>query len=159
MRKTIVLVAGLALLALVNFTIVQREQLLTEGRVVLLELAPVDPRSLMQGDYMQLNYRLGADTMDHGLMTSPRPHVVARRDAQGIATVLRLHGQEQALAADELLIELTPKNGRWTLVSDAWFFREGEAGRWATARYGEFRVMPDGRALLVGLRGAELKPL
>jgi uncharacterized membrane-anchored protein len=94
-----------------------------------------------------------------GLMSTPRPRVVARRDAQGIASVLRLQPEGGALAADELLIELTPKDGRWTLVTDAWFFREGEAQRWAAARYGEFRVAPDGRALLVGLRGADLKPL
>ncbi|XOT97907.1 GDYXXLXY domain-containing protein, partial [Alcaligenes pakistanensis] len=28
------------------------------GQTVLLELAPVDPRSLMQGDYMSLNFAL-----------------------------------------------------------------------------------------------------
>ena len=54
---------------------------------------------------------------------------------------------------------LTPKDGNWVLVSDAWFFKEGEAARWEKARYGEFRVLPDGRALLVGMRGPELEKL
>jgi uncharacterized membrane-anchored protein len=45
------------------------------------------------------------------------------------------------------------------LVTDAWFFAEGEAERWQAARYGEFRVDDSGRALLVGLRGAALQPL
>jgi uncharacterized membrane-anchored protein len=63
------------------------------------------------------------------------------------------------LAVDEMRIELTPKNGTWVLVSDAWFFREGEADRWSRAKYGEFRVDPAGKALLVGLRGPELAPL
>jgi len=154
------LVAGALLVLLVaNVGIWQKETLIASGQPVFVELAPVDPRSLMQGDYMRLNFRLGADTRDLGLMSTPRPRVVARRDAQGIATVLRLHVEGTPPAADELLIELTPKDGRWTLVSDAWFFREGEAERWAAARYGEFRVLPDGRALLVGLRGAGLQPL
>ena len=56
-------------------------------------------------------------------------------------------------------IELTPKDGRWTLVTNAWFFAEGEAKRWEGAKYGEFRVDADGRALLVGLRGAKLEAL
>ncbi len=81
-----------------------------------------------------------------------------RRDAQGVATAVRLD-DGTPLAADELCIELTPKGGRWILVTDAWFFSEGEAQRWAAARFGEFRVQADGRALLVGLRGADLKPL
>ncbi|MFX7329222.1 GDYXXLXY domain-containing protein, partial [Acinetobacter baumannii] len=34
----------------------QKEMLLKEGQLVLLPLAPVDPRSLMQGDYMALRY-------------------------------------------------------------------------------------------------------
>ena len=56
-------------------------------------------------------------------------------------------------------MELSPKGGRWLVVTDAWFFREGEAERWARARYGEFRLLPDGRAVLVGLRGPALEAL
>jgi uncharacterized membrane-anchored protein len=63
------------------------------------------------------------------------------------------------LAADELRITLTPKNGQWILVSDAWYFREGDAPLWEKARYGEFRVLPDGTALLVGMADADLKPI
>ena len=62
----------------------------------------------------------------------------------------------EALGANELRIELNPKNGQWTLVTDAWFFREGEAERWQRARFGEFRVGADGRALLVGLSDERL---
>lgn len=40
MRKLIAVAAGLVILLLVNFTIYQREQLLENGRIVLLELAP-----------------------------------------------------------------------------------------------------------------------
>ena len=44
-----------------NGSIWQREQLLGSGRVVILELAPVDPRSLMQGDYMALTFAAGRE--------------------------------------------------------------------------------------------------
>ena len=44
-------------------------------------------------------------------------------------------------------------------MTDAWYFKEGEAARWARAKYGEFRVDASGRALLVGLRGPELEAL
>lgn len=154
------LIAGAALVAVVaNVGIWQKERLIAQGTPVFVELAPADPRSLMQGDFMTLRFRLGADVGDVGLLSTPRPRVVARRDARGVATVLRLHADGTPTAPDELLIELTPKNGHWTLVTDAWFFREGEAARWAAARYGEFRVAPDGRALLVALRGPKLEPL
>lgn len=153
-------VAAIAVLAVANVGIWQKERLIAQGRPVFVELAPVDPRSLMQGDYMTLNFRLPGEVRERlgPMIGANRPRLVARIDARGVATPLRLD-DGSALGADELRIELTPRRGRWVLVSDAWFFKEGEAERWQPARFGEFRVMPDGRALLVGLRGAELKPL
>jgi uncharacterized membrane-anchored protein len=150
----------LAVLAVVNVGIRQKEQIIANGQPVLVELAPVDPRSLMQGDYMRLDYRLPEDLrrqLAHSPV-GPHPHVVAQRDARGVATLRRLD-DGSALGPGELRIELTPKDGRWVLVSDAWFFREGEAARWASAKYGEFRVDAQGRALLVGLRDAALRKL
>ena len=53
MRRIVVIVTAVAVLAFVNVVVVQRERLLEHGRIVRLELAPVDPRSLMQvqGEY------------------------------------------------------------------------------------------------------------
>ncbi len=150
----------LATLVVANVGVGQKESLLARGRPVFVELAPVDPRSLMQGDFMRLNFRLpdGGPGDVEALRGSARPQVVAKLDERGVATLLRLHRGE-ALATDELRIELAPKGGRWVLVTDAWFFREGEAKRWAGAKYAEFRVEPGGRALLVGLRGPALEAL
>ena len=61
MRRIVAVVAGLVVLVVVNWSIYDREQLLAEGRVVLLPLAPVDPRSLMQGDYMALRFAVADD--------------------------------------------------------------------------------------------------
>ena len=155
------LLAGLLLVLLVaNGGIWQKEQLIASGEPVFIALAPADPRSLMQGDFMRLNF-LGftafeeLDSLDR---RTARPHVVLLRDARGVATV---QGRDDGkpLAPGALRMELTPKEGRWVLVTDAWFFREGEAARWEKARFGEFRVLPDGRALLVGMRGENLEPL
>jgi uncharacterized membrane-anchored protein len=84
--------------------------------------------------------------------------VIARTDARGVATLLRLD-DGAPLAPGEFSIQLVAKNGNWTIATDAWFFKEGEGARWAGARYGEFRVDAGGRALLVGLRGADLRTL
>jgi uncharacterized membrane-anchored protein len=148
----------LATLVVAQGAIREKEGLIARGRPVFVPLAPVDPRSLMQGDYMRLNFSLpdAGARADLGLLRGQRPHVVARLDARGVATLVRLHRPGEPLGANELHIELTPKNGQWTLVTDAWFFREGDAARWQTARFGEFRVAADGRALLVGLTDDKL---
>jgi uncharacterized membrane-anchored protein len=160
LSRGLIALALVATLAVVNAGIFQKERLIAEGRPVFVELAPVDPRSLMQGDYMRLNFRLPADVqqgLDGLLTTRSRPQVVARQDARGVATLLRIDVPGEALGSDEMRIELTPKGGRWILVSDAWFFRVGDAARWSGARYGEFRVAGDGRALLVGMADAGLR--
>jgi uncharacterized membrane-anchored protein len=153
-------IAAVLVLLVANGGIWQKENLIAHGQPLFVPLAPVDPRSLMQGDYMALRFDLPDDMAfaDTPLASGQRPHVVARRDARGIAT--DLHPDLGApLSSDELRVELSPKNGNWVLVTDAWFFKEGEGERWAQAKYGEFRVTPDGRALLVGLRGENLGAL
>jgi len=159
-QRAAIATSASAVLLVANLGIWQKEALIAHGQPVFVELAPVDPRSLMQGDFMRLNFRLPADLqrLDGDLLRAQRPHAVARRDERQVLTLLRLD-DGTPLAADELRIELTPKDGRWIVVTDAWFFREGEAQRWSGARFGEFRVDDSGRALLVGLRGPDLQPL
>src|SRR5687767_1384940 len=60
-RSAVVIATAVIALTAVNMSIAQKARLLAEGRVVLLELAPVDPRSLMQGDYMDLRFRVADD--------------------------------------------------------------------------------------------------
>ncbi|MES2635117.1 MAG: GDYXXLXY domain-containing protein [Pseudomonadota bacterium] len=157
------MIAGAAAtLAVANYSIWQKESLIASGQKVFVALAPVDPRSLMQGDFMRLNYNIPT-TDDASLqqgMADARPHVIAQRDpVTGVATLVRVAPSNAPLAAGEIRIELTPIGGRWMLVSDSWFFREGDGDRWQAARYGEFRVAPDGKALLVGMADANLKTI
>ena len=48
----IILINLILLLVYFNGSIISKEDLLKNGKLILLELAPVDPRSLKQGDYM-----------------------------------------------------------------------------------------------------------
>lgn len=147
-----------ATLAVVNLGIRDKEALIAGGRPVFIELRPADPRSLLQGDYMRLDFRMPVE-VEGGfgeLSGAQRPKVVATIDARGVAEVRRRDNGEP-LAADEIRLELTQKGGAWIIVSDAWFFREGEAAKWQAAKYGEFRVAADGRALLVGLADGALR--
>jgi uncharacterized membrane-anchored protein len=156
-RLAIALTA-LATLAVVNVGIWEKENIIAQGQPVFVELAPVDPRSLMQGDYMRLAFHVpGAVGTALGAPSGERRLVVARLDGRGVATLLRPASPGESPADGELLVELTPKGGRWGLASDAWYFKEGDGKRWEAARYGEFRVAADGQVLLVGMADAELR--
>ncbi len=155
-RNVAIACCALATLAIANAGIWQKEGLIANGRPLFVELAPVDPRSLMQGDYMRLRFRMPPDLAIE--RTYKRPYAVGRIDARGVVTLLRLD-QGSPLAPDEISVELTKCAGGWSLASDSWSFAEGDGARWARAKYGELRVDAKGHALLVGMRGPALEPL
>jgi uncharacterized membrane-anchored protein len=137
----------------VDYSIYGKESIIRSGETIYLDLAPVDPRSLMQGDYMALRFRLAAEidswrNADGRERARTAPLTV---DERGIATLG---------APGSLEIAFTIRQGEVWLGTNAYFFEEGTADRYAEARYGEFRIDPSsGEAVLVGLRDAELNPL
>jgi uncharacterized membrane-anchored protein len=159
MRKAVALLAGLLVLAFVNFGIYGREKLVGDGGLVLLRLAPVDPRSLMQGDYMRLRFEV-ADQAEAaaGARQVGDGRIVLALDANRVGTYRRMD-DGRPLAPGEALIGYRLRNGTGRLTTDSYFFEEGRAYAYAPAAYGEFRVAPDGEAILTGLRGPRLEPL
>lgn len=67
----------------IGYQVYSNETLLQNGETIVLELQPVDPRSLLQGDYVELNYTVSQleDTSidDNGPIT-----IVLRKNTQGI---------------------------------------------------------------------------
>ena len=61
LTRALAAAAVVLVLAAVNWKIAAKERIKTHGEIVLLDLAPVDPRSLMQGDYMALRFALTRD--------------------------------------------------------------------------------------------------
>ena len=51
MKTNWIVATLLMILALMNHAIWQKQQHLSQGEEVILKLTPVDPRSMMQGDY------------------------------------------------------------------------------------------------------------
>ncbi|HYD82243.1 MAG TPA: GDYXXLXY domain-containing protein [Paucimonas sp.] len=156
MHKLVAVLATLAALAAVNLNIHGRERLLAEGRVVLLELAPVDPRSLMQGDYMALRFRIANEAFGRDRLGAAKDgHIVAKVDGRGVASFARFADAAVPLAAGEVLLRYRIRDRQPKFATNAFFFQEGHADRYQHARYGEFRVAPDGDMILTALRDAD----
>ena len=166
MKTTALVRAGiLAALALVAGATLQavldKERIIAQGRVVLVELAPVDPRSLMQGDYMALRFAIddALPRAEGEASAAPPPrfaHVAL--DADGRA---RLVAVARTLPAgpNEVGLRIRSRDGRYSIGPNGFFFQEGRAADFGTARWGEFRVAPDGTALLTHLRDEALNRL
>ncbi|MFS0919291.1 GDYXXLXY domain-containing protein [Brevibacillus sp. 179-C 1.1 NHS] len=90
-RKALVLVPVLLLqFALIGYQVWSSETILARGKTVKLELAPLDPRSLLQGDYVRLDYTIS--TLDQQEMDSgDKIRVVLRQQANGVYSYSGFH--------------------------------------------------------------------
>ena len=170
MNKTItgprwlILLGTLLVLGALNFAIVGKERIKRTGEVVYLRLAPVDPRSLMQGDYMALRFVL-VQALDQSLGRSAAGVTPSPREGEVRYASVSLAPDRVATLADAsspatLKLRFRIRNGQVWLGTNAFFFQEGDAQRFSGARYGEFRVdRESGEAVLVGLRDDALNAL
>ncbi len=151
-------VAGLALaLALANWTIFQKRAVVHNGRILLLELRPADPRSLFQGDYMAL--ALADDTMPDAATISTLPYrgtVIMALDGNGVGRFSRLD-DEASLKAGELRVQYRRhqdwRGPRLDYGAQSFFFQEGDAELYRNAKYALLRVAEDGSTVLTDLAG------
>lgn len=154
--RAFMLAGALLVLAAVNYSIYGKERVIGSGETIYLELAPVDPRSIMQGDYMALRFRL-AETIEASLL---RAAPTATQRAAVVLDHRRVATLSAATGDSALHIRYRIRNGTVWLGTNAYFFEEGTASRFADARYGEFRLdRSSGEAVLVGLRDVEMRAL
>ncbi|MEM6902521.1 MAG: GDYXXLXY domain-containing protein, partial [Pseudomonadota bacterium] len=154
---------GLALIgAVAGHGIMAREQVIATGKTVLLPLAPVDPRSLIQGDYMTL--RLEPDILPPGdieprigliELDIDRDGVVIGRAKQASLGAISLDRPQDAV--DRVTLRYHPqrggfgRGGRVEYGIDSFFFQEGHATHYAQARFAVLKVAADGASVLTGL--------
>lgn len=156
-RLTRLLLAAAFLLVLAAVAMVVRgyERTLEEGRIILAQLAPVDPRSLMQGDYMALRFaiddELAARAAGPGPARLPR-YAWLSVDPEGRASLAALADDLPPAGDGRVAVRIRVRGGQPSIGPNAFFFQEGSADRYEAARWGEFRVGPGGRTLLTHLR-------
>jgi uncharacterized membrane-anchored protein len=150
--RALIAIGALLVLGGVNYSLFAKEQIKRHGDVMYLDLRPVDPRSLMQGDYMALRFAVADEIR--------RQHAVGEEFVS-----LQLNADRVARIPDRgstgsLRVHYRMRDGLVWLGTNAYFFEEGDAARFANARYARFRVDPQtGEAVLVALCDAQLKEL
>lgn len=154
LARVITALGAILVLLTVNHSIRAKEQIISTGELIYLALAPVDPRSLMQGDYMALRFQLADQLNTQRAENLANLHALIVLDERQVATLA-----QRGFSTDRF-IRYRLRNGRVWLGTNAYFFEEGSADRFADARFGEFRLDRDsGEAVLVGLRDDNLKAL
>ncbi|WP_394129439.1 GDYXXLXY domain-containing protein [Shewanella maritima] len=161
----------LVILTAVNWQIYSKEQHLAHGQRLLFKLAPVDPRSLMQGDYMALRFALadavraeikslqrqqveGEASFDDALPSDG--YIVVQLDEHQVAHFISLD-LGQTLLDNQLRVQYRWRNHQVKLASNAFFFQEGHAKFYEEAEYGEFRLNAKGEPLLTAMYDEHLQ--
>ncbi len=156
-RLLIMWAVAALVLVVTNVLIFQKERLLASPQSILLELTPVDPRSMIQGDYMALAYAIAREAPEQNVPIDGQ--LVVAVGADTVARYLHVYAPSTALAPGELLLRYRIRNGLLHIGSEAFFFQEGTAAAYEQARYAELRVDSSGESLLVGLRGPKREVL
>ena len=169
----------IVLLGAVNYKVQQFEDVLATGKPVVLKIAPADPRSLMQGDYMVLNYAILSELqqsqfssesnesnettgIDELSPSGKKAYILVHLDKNHVATFCEAQSE---IPTD--FKHCTPNvylpiryNGSWhpKLPSQDYFFAEGKGEHYAQAEYAEYRFK-DGILLLARLLDKDLKGL
>ena len=153
--RIIVLAVMIAIvLVVINLEIAGKERIIEDGTTVLLRLAPRDPRSLMQGDYMALRYSIVGDVARQAerLDKDDGIAVIALGEFNEAKFIGLYDGR--AIQQGQHLLRYRKRGESVRLASDAFFFEEGSGPDYSGARFGEVRINADGDAVLVGLRDA-----
>ncbi len=154
-RLIVLAVTVMSVLVIVNAQILLKERIVRQGDTLLLRLAPRDPRSLLQGDYMALRYAMAGEVSQLAAAAGLADgRIVVERLPNGEAGLVGLY-EDQVLSENQRLLRFRRRGESVRLASDAYFFEEGQWQVYADARFGEVRVDGDGDAVLTGLRDAD----
>jgi uncharacterized membrane-anchored protein len=162
MRTALMWLAGAFVFANFYAMISEKQALLHRGRTVYLELAPVDPRSMMQGDYMELNYavmnRLNMDHFNSSEPQSPSGTIIVQVDPRNVGTFAR-YDDGRPLAPNEARVKYHHTGWRAVIGAESYFIPEGSGQIFGQAAYGEIKLEPDGTALIAALCDKNLQPI
>lgn len=86
-----------------------------------------------------------------------RGHAVITDDEKGVAKYLRLHDEGKGLKDGEKLLRYHCDRWRMVIVPNSYMFQEGHRRHYERAKYGVFRFGEDGKSVLVGLAGEDMK--
>ncbi|MEO0562387.1 MAG: GDYXXLXY domain-containing protein [Chloroflexota bacterium] len=150
------------ILYMVNTNILAAENRLTNGQPVYLDLAPRDPRSLIQGDYMVLRYAIEQDAANADGERARSGVLVGRIDENSVLHFERFD-DGTALGAGEVYVHYRTRE-RWSrdevrVGVDSFFFQEGLGDEYVVARYAEMRLTEGGTLMLVDLVGEDFERL
>ncbi len=155
-KVILILLNLIALLAFVNYSAIQKEKILQDGTLIYLELIENNAKSpLIQGDMVALKYKIVQGLIFDTLYK--RGFVVVKLDSNSIAERVRFQPKSVPINEQEYLIEYSKGFFSLNIGAENYFIQQGDAKKYALAKYGAVKVDASGNSLLMGLYDEHLK--
>jgi uncharacterized membrane-anchored protein len=157
LRFALIGLGALGIAGLFGSQIKALEAIKEEGKTVLLDLRPVDPRALMMGDFMALRYAEEAPRdLPYDLPNTGQ--FVLTLDENNVGSFSHV-SDGQDLSDAEVRINYIRQRRGVTFGAPRYYFQNGTAETYEQADYGIFKIVPSGRAILVGLADENFKEI
>ena len=140
-----------------NKDVMHKEDTLQNGQLILLKLRPLDPRSLMQGDYMRLRYRITSNIYYDDI--PKRGYLVLSVDENKVGHKIRFQKDINPLQKDEQILHYYYGERAPVLGAESYFFEEGSGSKYDSAAYGGIITDQDGNGILTGLYDKDFKKI
>ena len=169
--KKILLIINIVILFVVTgFSANKEEGYKKSNSYFYLELAPVDPRSLLQGDYMTLNYDItdkAQEIIFNGIYDSKdennkfldmrKGYIVVSLDENKVAKFVKL-SKEKTDEKDLLFIAFNSDGFNVNINANSYLFQEGTGDKYENARYSKV-VLIGNNLRLIDLRDKDFKEI
>ncbi len=160
--KYIALFANLVLFfGVFNYLIIQKENTLSEGKLIFLKLNAYEGQSPVHGDYVSLDYEL----IDNWRRTNQEDSAPIRGffllalDDKNIATYAALQSTNTVDGPNQIAVKYYGRRWSVHIGAESFYVEEGKHSFYEKAAYGGLRVAADGSVLLDGLYDENLVKL
>lgn len=143
---------AIVIIAAFIFSISGKEKIISNGEIIYLALAPVDPRSIMQGDYMRLRYAI-----ENERTKTKTGYLILELDDKNIASFVKFD-DDTIITQKQIMFKYSSKGSRINIAPSSFLFQQGLREIYQAARYGIFKVSGK-KHLLVGLADDDLKEI
>ncbi|WP_314295144.1 GDYXXLXY domain-containing protein [Fusobacterium periodonticum] len=181
MKKILIVVNIVLLFVITGFSAQKEESYKKLDSYFYLELRPVDPRSLLQGDYMTLNYDILDQTTEfiynnrtyiydgenenevdeirelRKLADAKRAYIAIRLDENKVAKFVKLT-KEKTDEKDLFFIAYKSDGYNVDINVNSYLFQEGTGDKYENARYAKV-VLVGNKLRLIDLRDKDFKEI
>ncbi len=155
MKKLFVVLNLILLIVVFGYSVIKEENNLKKN-TFYIKTSPVDPRSLIQGDYMVLNYNI-TDSARIEAVNIRKGYIRIKINDLKIAEFIRVDKEYMPPSNNEISIQFQKNSSNIDIGVNSYLFQEGTGNKFQKAQYAEVIELKNGKLRLKSLLDKDFK--